>query len=246
MITHKFEHPLNEKTRIYLRVESLLRQLHLSSTFSDAQQYQLFFRSIFDLIEIFEQIQLKSELAKDIEKQRVTYKSWLDVEGVDQEMLTSLLTDIGNIYRELMQAERFGQSLKEDRFLSAIRQRFNLPGGSCCFDLPALHYWLHLPLDKRMRDAKAWMDSLQPLYEALTLWLKLTRETGHFKEQIARAGFFQSDAEEANILRLSIPMQYGAYPMISGHKNRFAVKFMSFETGQACTQDIEFELAICT
>lgn len=41
MITHKFEHPLNEKTRIYLRVESLLRQLHLSSTFSDAQQYQL-------------------------------------------------------------------------------------------------------------------------------------------------------------------------------------------------------------
>ncbi|MFA0708867.1 cell division protein ZapD, partial [Vibrio sp. 10N.222.48.A3] len=49
MITHKFEHPLNEKTRIYLRVESLLRQLHLSSAFSDAQQYQLFFRSIFDL-----------------------------------------------------------------------------------------------------------------------------------------------------------------------------------------------------
>ena len=81
MITHKFEHPLNEKTRIYLRVESLLRQLHLSSTFSDAQQYQLFFRSIFDLIEIFEQIQLKSELAKDIEKQRLTYKSWLNVEA---------------------------------------------------------------------------------------------------------------------------------------------------------------------
>ena len=102
MITHKFEHPLNEKTRIYLRVESLLRQLHLSSTFSDAQQYQLFFRSIFDLIEIFEQIQLKSELAKDIEKQRVTYKSWLDVEDVDQEKLNSLLLDISNIYRELM------------------------------------------------------------------------------------------------------------------------------------------------
>ena len=56
----------------------------------------------------------------------MTYKSWLNVEGVDQEMLTSLLEDISNIYRELMLAERFGQSLKEDRFLSAIRQRFNL------------------------------------------------------------------------------------------------------------------------
>ncbi|MGF1709245.1 cell division protein ZapD [Vibrio kagoshimensis] len=246
MITHKFEHPLNEKTRIYLRVESLLRQLHLSSTFSDAQQYQLFFRSLFDLLEIFEQMQLKSELAKDIEKQRLTYKSWLNVDGVDHQMLQTLLFDIDNTHQSLMKAERFGQSLKEDRFLAAIRQRFNLPGGSCCFDLPALHYWLHLPLDKKIRDANAWTGSLQALSDALSLWLKLTRETGHFKNQIARAGFFQSDAEDANILRLSIPMQYGAYPMISGHKNRFAVKFMSFDTGQACTQDIEFELAICT
>ena len=246
MTTHKFEHPLNEKTRIYLRVESLLRQLHVSSTFSAPQQYQLFFRSLFDLLEIFEQIQLKSELAKDIEKQRLTYKSWLNVEGVDQEMLLSLLNNVDQVHRQLMLAERFGQSLKEDRFLSAIRQRFNLPGGSCCFDLPALHYWLHLPIEKKIRDAKSWTDSLEALYDALSLWLKLTRDTGHFTNQMARAGFFQSDAEEANILRLSIPMQYGAYPMISGHKNRFAVKFMSFETGQACTKDIEFDLAICS
>ncbi|MDN3699043.1 MULTISPECIES: cell division protein ZapD [Vibrio] len=246
MTTHRFEHPLNEKTRIYLRVESLLRQLHLSSTFEDGQQYQLFFRSLFDLLEIFEQIQLKSELAKDIEKQRQTYKSWLNVDGVDQEMLLSVLKEVDSIHRNLMAAERFGQSLKEERFLSAIRQRFNLPGGSCCFDLPALHYWLHLPLDKKTRDAKLWTSTLRPLSDALSLWLKLTRETGHFKPQIARSGFFQSDAEEANILRLSIPLDYGVYPMISGHKNRFAIKFMSFETGQAGTQDVEFELAICS
>ncbi len=43
MTTHKFEHPLNEKTRIYLRVESLLRQAHLASGFSENHQYQLFF-----------------------------------------------------------------------------------------------------------------------------------------------------------------------------------------------------------
>ncbi|NMU47181.1 cell division protein ZapD, partial [Vibrio parahaemolyticus] len=121
-------------------------------------------------------------------------------------------------------------------FLSSIRQRFKLPGGSCCFDLPALHYWLHLPIERKKRDAQQWQASLKPLSDALSLWLKLTRETGHFKAQIGRAGFFQSDADEANILRLHIPMEYGVYPMISGHKNRFAIKFMSFENGQACTQ----------
>lgn len=246
MTTHKFEHPLNEKTRIYLRVEALLSQMKQASQFGDDIQHQLFFRSLFDLLEIFEQIQLKSELAKDVEKQRQVYRNWLNVDGVDQEMLQSLLREVDDAHRSLMGAERFGQSLKEDRFLSAIRQRFNLPGGSCCFDLPALHYWLHLPLEQKIRDAEQWIKPLQPLADALALWLKLTRETGSFRRREAHAGFYQSDAEEANILRLSIPLEYGVYPMISGHKNRFAIKFIEFGSGQATTQNIEFDLAVCS
>ena len=109
MTTHKFEHPLNEKTRIYLRVESLLRQAHLASGFTDNHQYQLFFRSIFDMLEIFEQIQLKSELAKDLEKQRLSYRNWLNVDGVDQEALSALLKEIDTIHEHLMRAERFGR-----------------------------------------------------------------------------------------------------------------------------------------
>lgn len=63
MTTHYFEHPLNEKTRIYLRVEALLNQLNIAAQFSDNMQHLIFYRSLFDLLEIFEQIQLKSELA---------------------------------------------------------------------------------------------------------------------------------------------------------------------------------------
>ncbi len=88
--------------------------------------------------------------------------------------------------------------------------------------------------------------TLKPLANALKLWLKLARETGRFEQQVANAGFYQSDAEEANILRLNIPLNYGVYPMISGHKNRFAIKFIDFHTGQACSQDIKFELAVCS
>lgn len=245
MTTHYFEHPLNEKTRIYLRVESLLRQLDNSSHFSDGSQHLVFYRSLFDLLEIFEQIQLKSELAKDIEKQRLTYRNWLNIEGVDQEMLRKILDDVDIAHSHLMSAERFGQSLKEDRFLSAIRQRFNLPGGACCFDLPALHHWLHLPNEQKQADVAVWLNSLSPLAGALKLWLRLTRETGLFKEQLAKAGFFQSDAEEANILRLEIPMHLGVYPMISGHKSRFAIKFIEFSSGQAYPSDVNFRLAVC-
>lgn len=243
---HKFEHPLNEKTRIYLRIEALLLQMANASQFTHESHYQLFFRSLFDLLDIFEQIQLRSELAKDIEKQRLLYRSWLNVEGVDQNTLISLLDEIDEAHAGIMRSDRFGISLKDDRFLVAIRQRFNLPGGSCCFDLPALHYWLHLPLERKQQDAEQWLDSLRPLEKALSLWLKLTRETASFRPKLAARGFLQSDAEDASLLRLTIPLEYGVYPMISGHKNRFTIKFIEFESGQATLQDIEFELAVCS
>ncbi|MEI8634123.1 cell division protein ZapD [Vibrio sp. PP-XX7] len=245
MTKHQFEHPLNEKTRIYLRVEALLSQLHIASKFSDNYQHQLFFRALFDLLDVFEQIQLRSELAKDIEKQRILYRSWMNVEGVDQDVLMSLLNEIDGVHANLMNAERFGFELKDDRFLTAIRQRFNLPGGACCFDLPALHYWLRLPVEQKQQDAEIWVKTLRPLSAALNLWLRLARETGHFQSYIAHSGFYQSDAEEANILRLQIPLEYGVYPMISGHKNRFAIKFIEFKTNQACSSDIHFELSVC-
>ncbi|WP_217540305.1 cell division protein ZapD [Vibrio metschnikovii] len=246
MSTHKFEHPLNEKTRIYLRVEALINQMDRAYQTADGIQHQLLFRSLFDLLDIFDQMQLKSELAKDIEKQRQTYRQWIDIDGVDQQMLTSLLQEIDSVHRCLLAGERFGQSLKDDRFLSAIRQRFNLPGGSCCFDLPALHYWLHLSAEQKQQDIKQWVTTLQPLSDALALWLKLTRETGHFRARMAQDGFYQSDAEDANILRLSIPLEYGVYPMISGHKNRFAIKFIDFSSGKASSQNIPFDLAVCS
>ncbi len=242
---YKFEHPLTEKVRIYLRVETLLEQVHQSADFHSPLEYQVFFRSLFDLLDIFEQIQLKPELAKDLEKQRLHYKHWLNVADVDQSKLQQVLNNISEVHKTLLAAERFGESLKQDRFLSTIRQRFSLLGGSCCFDLPTLHYWLHLPLEQRQQDIRHWTQHLSTVTTALDLWLKLTRDSASLKPKTARAGFYQAEVEGANILRLTTPIELGAYPMISGNKSRFSIKFMSFQTGFAYSQDVEFQLAIC-
>ncbi|MDA9557850.1 cell division protein ZapD [Vibrio sp.] len=245
MTVHMIEHPLNEKARIYLRVEVLLQQLRSSSQFSDAHHYLTFFRSLFDLVEIFEQIQIKVELGKDLEKTRIAYRNWQDVEGVDQDALSQLLHEVNTIYSQLMASPRFGQALKEDRFLSSIRQRFSLPGGACSFDLPALHHWLHLPLEERKKYANNWIGTLAVLESALNLWLKLVRESNTFSQQKATSGTYQSDANEAVLLRLNVDSTYRAYPMISGHKNRFVIKFIDFETGQAFEEDVAFSLSVC-
>ncbi|WP_299019109.1 cell division protein ZapD [uncultured Photobacterium sp.] len=245
MLTNRFEHPLNEKVRIYLRLEYLIRQMTHSSQLSDQWQHQIFFRALFDLLEILDQIQLKSELAKDLDKQRTKLKSWLNINGVDQSALLAILDNLDLAHHKLIAANRLGQDIREDRFLSGIKQRFSIPGGSCCFDLPTLHHWLHLPLAHKQSDLANWLTQLAELTEALNLWLRLTRESGHFQPQVARSGFFQYEAEDASLLRLEICPSHGVYPMISGHRNRFAIRYLPFEEGTSIAEAIEFKLAIC-
>lgn len=245
MQINHFEHPLNEKVRIYLRLEYLLRQMNHASQLADPWQHQLFFRALFDLLEILDQIQLKSELAKDLDKQRLKLKPWLNVDGVDQNALLQLLDKLELTHHQLLTANRLGQELREDRFLGSLKQRLSIPGGSCCFDLPALHYWLHLPLAHKQNDLKNWLTQVSELSAALHLWLKLVRESGQFHPQVARSGFFQHDANEANLLRLDICLSHGVYPMISGHRSRFAIRFLPFEEGAGIADMIEFKLAIC-
>ncbi len=192
MLTNRFEHPLNEKVRIYLRLEYLLRQMTHASQLNDQWQHQIFFRALFDLLEILDQIQLKSELAKDLDKQRTKLKSWLNIEGVDQSALLAILDNMDLAHHQLITAKRLGQEIREDRFLSGIKQRFSIPGGSCCFDLPTLHHWLHLPLAHKQNDMTNWLKQLAELTEALYLWLRLTRDSGQYQPQIARGGFFSS------------------------------------------------------
>ncbi|WP_064601881.1 cell division protein ZapD [Photobacterium sp. J15] len=245
MLTNRFEHPLNEKVRIYLRLEYLIRQMTHSSQLNDQWQHQIFFRALFDLLEILDQIQVKSELAKDLDKQRAKLKNWLNIDGVDQTALLAILDNLDMAHHRLIAANRLGQDIREDRFLSGIKQRFSIPGGSCSFDLPALHHWLHLPLAHKQSDMANWMKQLAELTEALNLWLRLTRESGHLQPQVARKGFFQHEAEDATLLRLDICPSYGVYPMISGHRNRFAIRFLPFDEGASIAEAIEFKLAIC-
>lgn len=115
MTTHKFEHPLNEKTRIYLRVEALLNQMEQASQFRDDIQHQLFFRSLFDLLEILSRSNSKANSPK-ISKTTSGLPQLAQRRRGGSRDVVGPAEEIDDIHRNLMGGERFGQSLKEDRF----------------------------------------------------------------------------------------------------------------------------------
>ncbi len=240
-----YEHPLNEHIRAYLRLESLFIQLDHSSPLKEPGQWQMFFKYLFDLIEILEQVHIRGELAKYLEKQRGKLENWLNVPDVDTEQLQQLLTHSRQLQHTLLRTPRPGLSLRENRFLSSIRQRFSLPGGITSFDIPALYHWLELPEEKRMRDVSEWRDSLRPLEEAVFFWLQLTRNSAPMQPCTISQGFYQQDIENANLLRIQVSQEFNVYPLVSGYKTRFAIRFMPFDDSQAIPENVTLLLAIC-
>jgi cell division protein ZapD len=243
-----FEHPLNEKMRSWLRIESSLQQLEKQHHLDSQANCLAFFRTMAELIDILERGEVRSELLKELERQQIKLKQWMSAPDVDTTMISELVEQLKERSIALHRAPRLSQHIKENRLISMVRQRLSIPGGCCSFDLPTLHLWLHLPQAIRNETVKSWLDSLSPLKQALESILALIRQSAIFSPQLSNNGFYQGNADEADLLRLKLDIAPNllVYPQISGHKTRFAIRFlpMDSETGTVPAH-LSFELACC-
>ncbi|GAA0497478.1 cell division protein ZapD [Tatumella terrea] len=241
-----FEYPLNEKMRTWLRIEYLLKNLSSSQPVNDPASALSFFRGIGDLLDIFDRGDFRADLVKELDRQQQKLCGWLSVSGVDTVRVSELQQELKQQGIRMMAVPRMGQQLREDRFISQVRQRLGIPGGCCSFDLPSLHIWLNSPETERQAQVDEWCSTLQPLKESLSLVLDLIRQSGSFHTQTSLNGFFQDNAEDADLLRLKLNADDDLYPQISGHKNRYAIRFMPADSEQGeIPARLQFELACC-
>ncbi|OCG03096.1 cell division protein ZapD [Gilliamella sp. wkB112] len=240
-----FEHPLNEKTRTWLRIEFLLKQLKMHCHFNQNNAL-LFFHALSELLEIIERNDVKGDLVKELESQKQKLLSWMNIDGVDQELLNNLINELDSFITKYNSTLRLGQCLKDDRFITAIRQRLMIPGGCCSFDLPSFHLWLKQSQEKRDQQVQNWLQHLSLLDESLTACLQLIRQLGEFKAFIYTNNFFQETNGDVNLIRIRVPLDKNVYPQVSGHMSRYSIRFLPLDTSDNINLDsIEFELACC-
>jgi cell division protein ZapD len=243
-----YEHPLNEKLRTYLRLEYLLAQLHNLNDLDSEWQQQAFFNALFDLVEVLDRNDIRPDLIKDCERCESALVAWANHPSVSGDKLKPVLQKAVRLQSELLRSGKFVGNLKEDKFLSPLRQRFSIPGGTCYFDVPQLHYWFNLPLEQRQHMAAGWCHEFGLLLEAISFVLGFSREKGQFTAVVADNGFYQSNTEQHELLRIRYPIDAGVYPTVSGNKYRYAIRFMQLcdEAGRSNSdQSISFELACC-
>lgn len=247
-----FEYPLNERIRAFLRLEYLFEKVAHFLPQEDPWMSRVAVEGILDILTITARGDIKTELLKELERNTNALNRMQREPGVDLKTLEKTLDDLRRAISDLRKSSgQIGQSLRQDGFLKSIAKRNSIPGGTCSFDTPQYHYWLRQPLALRQRRLNDWMRDLQPMNSGVALALSLARTSAEPREVTTTGGFFQETLNiqaPAQLVRVTLKDKDQLFPEISGHRNRFSIRFMSMEkTGRPTPwqKDTTFTLTCC-
>ncbi len=225
-----YEQPLSERVRSFLRLEFLFnRASHLIGD-PDPWACRTLIEVIIDVMAVLSRADLKKELIKELERQAGTMDALARNPNVDQDLLADVLAEVKGLLVTMRGLESVpGHELRNDELLSAVRQRTSIPAGTCDFDLPAYHFWLQSPAEQRIQILNQWLGAFDLLREAVTLCLRLVRESAVASGETAPGGFYQETLETSTpcqMIRVTVPSDSPYYPEISAGRHRFTIRFM--------------------
>lgn len=247
-----YEYPFNERIRTYLRLEQLFQRLGELIQRDPPIDHHHALATLFEIMDVAARADLKSDVLKDLEKQKQALNSYRGNPAISESTLDAVIQQLDTCYVTLhSQPGKAGQSLTENDWLMSIRSRVSIPGGTCAFDLPAYFAWQHLSAEHRRADLNRWSTTLVPLAESLRMLLKLLRDSGTSQKVMATAGQYQQNLPQGRtfqLLRLRLDVSQQLVPEISGNRLMVSVRLMrqgADDRLQPYAQDAGFELALC-
>lgn len=247
-----YEYPFNERIRTYLRLEHLFRRLGELVPRNHPLDHHYALATIFEVMDVAARADLKSDVMKDLERQKAVLNSYRGNPAIAEGVLDGVIGQLDACFHALNHMPgKAGQPLTENEWLMSIRSRAGIPGGTCEFDLPGYYAWQHRASADRQADLERWANHFAVLAEAIQLLLKLLRDSGTPQKVLATAGQLQQTLPPGRtfqLLRLRIDPGLGLVPEISGNRLMVAVRLMrqDSERMQASSDNAAFEVTLCS
>jgi len=247
-----YEYPFNESIRTMLRLEHLFDRLGQLIPRETAVDHHYALATIFEIMDVASRADLKSDLLKDLERQKGLLNGYRGNPSISEQALDEIVTRIDHAFAGLNQLPgKAGHALTANEWLMSIRSRISIPGGTCEFDLPAYYAWQQLPAKRRRADLLQWVSTLMPLAEALQVLLGLLRDSGAPHKVMALGGQYSQSLAAGRVfqlMRVRLDSDAELVPEISGHRLMVQVRLMRQEADgrlRPATDDTAFELTLC-
>ena len=246
-----YEYPLNERVRTLLRLEDLFDRVDFFVAQESPLDHQAGLLAIFEILDVASRGDLKSDLLQELDRQRLFLEALRNNPAISEEKLDSVISEIESTFADLLASSgKTGQHLRENEWLMTIKQRASIPGGTCEFDLPSYHHWLHRDNADRRADLAVWFGPMNAIAAALRIVLRVLRESGKSVPLIVYGGVFQQMPMEraAHMLRVTLVRDLSCVPEISANKYALNIRFISVGTAgrpHLYERDVEFQLSFC-
>ena len=247
-----YEFPTNERIRTLLRLEDLYDRALYYSGKEHSQDHHTALLGLFEIMEVAGRADLKSDLLQELERQRQTLLALRSNPAVSEQLLEKILSEIDAAHGDLLgMPGKLGQHLRDNDWLMGIKQRVNIPGGTCEFDLPSYHYWRQQPCTERQADLQRWLAPMLPIMQGLEIVLRLLRDSRKTSSCVAQNGFFQqmSGGKTVQLLRISLAPDVAAIPELSANRYAINIRFIQPATTgdrtRPVTGDIPFMIGYC-
>lgn len=247
-----YEQPLNERIRIFLRLEHLFAQLHFMEQKPNSDWHaRALVATLVEIVSIFDRADIKTEFLKECDRLKIQFTKLFKSPNVDSKLLQSFIKKIDGASETIQSIKgRIGQELRDHEMITAIRHRLPIPGGTCNFDLPQYHYWLNENTGRRQSDIKSWILTFKPIEDTVSLILELIRNSAYQEQQTAKEGFAQKSLDgttPCQLVRVTCDNK-DLFPEISGGKHRISIRFLSLDENghpHQTKEDVDFELVCC-
>lgn len=247
-----YEHPFNERVRTFLRLEHLLNRFATLVSRDDPIDHHFAFSSLFEIVDAGGRSDLKSDILKDLDRYKQQFIAFRGNPSVSEEALNAVLDEIEKAFSGLNTlGNRISQSVSDNEWLSSLRNRQAIPGGTCNFDLPAYYSWQHRSPEVRKEDIARWTASIQPLSKCIHLLLKLLRDGGTRQRVVAPNGQLQQSLPQGKfqLMRVFVHPHANLVPEISGNRMMVWIRMMKQDSDCRLTnftEDASFEIELCS
>ncbi len=248
-----YEFPLNERIRVFMRLELLFQQLNHFMQGESVFDKRAAISVLLDILMIFSRNDLKSELLKELERHIKILNQIANNQSVDADKVHEILNTLNQVSKKLYEANgKIGINVMESDLFQSISQRSSIPGGTCAFDLPAFHFWLEQENDAIHADLTQWTKPFFDIRQAITLILNFIRQSNIPSQEEANAGFFQLALDKTQpyqLLRITVDKTLPYFAETSGGKHRFTIRFMLPSSDknrpQQVNEEVPFQLTLC-
>ena len=239
-----FDHPLSERVRSLIRIEHLFNRFNHAAEGEDKWSHHIALNALFEIMEASSRAELKLDILQELERQRQMEKYQSD---------SAMLGRLAKAAQDLQEVQqKFGQHIRENEWLMAVKQRMMVAGGTTPVEFPGYYFWQKLDAGKRRGDLRRWSEFMMPTFHAVHLLLEILRSNRQSVECVAQGGSYEHSTLSKNVqlLTIEIPLRLGVLPEVSANKYFTHIRFVEAGQesmrGRQLQEDVPFKMDVCS